>query len=117
MSRHADEAAGLLQHYFRVLFRAAGREWTGDNHGEMAQLVDHLDALIVERIREVAGIAGPTEPSKLANLRAELDRLVLLGDAAIRDLEALPGTSLSIEAAQIHRIYVRALRNAIAGAS
>lgn len=44
MSRHTTEAAGLLVHYLRAAYQAAGLPWGSDNTAEVQAIVDGLAA-------------------------------------------------------------------------
>lgn len=52
MSNSRERAAGLLTHYMRTAFEAAGLHWDSDNTSEMHGIVDALHGMVLDEVRE-----------------------------------------------------------------
>jgi hypothetical protein len=59
-----DRAAGLLSHYFRTAFRAAGLDWDADYEAEMHILADALHAMVTDAVRDHAEDAPHIYPDR-----------------------------------------------------
>lgn len=56
-------ATGLLTHYFRLLFQAAGKHWDNDNDAEIALIVDEIIQAVKDELKAEAEARADYEAS------------------------------------------------------
>lgn len=54
MTRAQQRLVGLLDHYFRTAFEAAGLDWDGDHSTEVEEMVDAMTDIVRDEIRVAA---------------------------------------------------------------
>lgn len=54
MPRDRDRAASLLQHYLKTVWKAAGLQWNSDNDTEVDIILDAIEGMITDGVREHA---------------------------------------------------------------